>query len=304
MMNLNHLAIFRAVAEAGSVSRGAERLMVSQPAVSKQLRQFERALGVVLLDRLPGGVRVTAAGEVLLTHARRLFAEEAEARRALEELRGLKRGRLAIGASMTIGVYLLPGLLAAFRKKHPGVELACEIGNTAEVAAGLLAGRLEVGLTEGPTENEGLVARTFLMDRLVAVVAPGSVLAGKKRVAVKRFLAEPVVMREAGSGTREVVERAFARAGAEVKAALTLASTEAIKRAVMAGLGVGVVSALAVEREVAAGQLAVTEVAGVSFSRPLQWVELKSRQASAAVGAFGEAVEGFSRTAAGRGKSS
>jgi DNA-binding transcriptional LysR family regulator len=303
-MNLNHLAIFRAVAEAGSVSAGAERLLVSQPAVSKQLRQFERALGVVLFDRLPGGMRMTAAGEVLLTHARRLFAEEVDAQRALEELRGLKRGRLAIGASMTIGVYLLPGLLAAFKQRHPGVELACEIGNTAEVAAALLEGRLDVGLTEGPTEDARLAAKTFLTDRLVAVVPPGSSLAGKKRVSVQRFLREPLVMREAGSGTREVVERAFARAGVEAKAALTLASTEAIKRAVMAGLGVAVVSALAVETEIAGGQLAVTELAGVTFRRPLLQVEVKSRQASRAVEAFRELLAGFSFAGVGSGKSS
>src|SRR5437868_6918270 len=107
-MNLGHLAIFRAVAEEKSVSRGAERLMVSQPAVSKQLAQLERSLGVRLLDRHPRGVRITAAGEVLLTYARRIFAAEAEAEAAIEELRGLRRGRLRVGASTTIGVYLLP----------------------------------------------------------------------------------------------------------------------------------------------------------------------------------------------------
>jgi DNA-binding transcriptional LysR family regulator len=293
MMNLNHLAIFRAVAEAGGVSAGAERLLVSQPAVSKQLKQFERALGVVLFDRLPGGVRLTAAGEVLLVHARRLFAEEAEARRALEELRGLKRGRLAVGASMTIGEYLLPGVLAAFRRKHPQVEIDCRIGNTSEVTAGLLAGTLDIGLTEGPTATDELEAKTFLTDQLVPVVAAGSALADKARVAAKRFLAEPVVLREAGSGTREVVERAFARAGLTVRPALVLASTEAIKRAVMAGLGVAVVSALAVETELATGQLATTSLTGVTFHRPLQRVEVKGRHPSPAVVAFREIVASF-----------
>ena len=133
----------------------------------------------------------------------------------------------------------------------------------------------------------------FLTDRLVPVVAAESVLAGKTRVAARRFLAQPVILREAGSGTREVVERAFARAGLTVRPTLVLASTEAIKRAVMAGLGVAVVSALAVETELATGQLATTTLTGVTFHRPLQRVEVKGRHPSPAVVAFREVVAAF-----------
>src|SRR5579884_2162586 len=129
-MNLHHLSIFKTVCEEGGISRGAKRLLISQPAVSKQLQQLERAIGTQLIDRAPGGLRLTQAGELLLEYARRIFSVENEAERALSQLRGLRRGRLAVGASMTIGVYLLPELLAAFRRKHPSIELHCEIGNT------------------------------------------------------------------------------------------------------------------------------------------------------------------------------
>src|SRR5689334_3520995 len=121
-MNINHLAIFHAVAEEGSVSRGASRLHISQPAVSKQLRGLERSLGVALFHRLSKGVQLTEAGALLAGYARNLFTLEREAENALAELRSLERGRLTIGASTTIGNYLLPTVCAAFREAHPGIE--------------------------------------------------------------------------------------------------------------------------------------------------------------------------------------
>src|SRR5580700_2167879 len=139
-MNLNHLAIFHAVAETRGISLGAERLHISQPAVSKQIQELERSLGTKLFDRIPRGVRLTESGELLAGHARRLFALEAEAETALGELRGLERGRLAVGASLTIGVYLLPDVLAKFHQRYPGIELAVDIANTDEVQTRLLDG--------------------------------------------------------------------------------------------------------------------------------------------------------------------
>src|ERR1700691_5629275 len=121
-LNLGHLAVFHAVAEEKSISRGAERLLVSQPAVSKQVRLLEQSVAATLLERTPRGVRLTEAGAILAGYARRIFAVQAEAIRALEELRGLQRGRLAIGASTTIGVYLLPEIFVEFRRPFPPIE--------------------------------------------------------------------------------------------------------------------------------------------------------------------------------------
>jgi DNA-binding transcriptional LysR family regulator len=126
-MNLNHLAIFHSVAKAESISRGADRLMISQPAVSKQLSQFERSLGVRLLDRIPRGVRLTEAGRVLSEYAARLFAIESEAETALGELAGLRRGRLRLGASTTIGVYLLPEIFVRFRTDYPLIHASLDV---------------------------------------------------------------------------------------------------------------------------------------------------------------------------------
>src|SRR5687768_7231126 len=126
-LNLHHLALFVAVADERSVSRASERLMVSQPAVSKQLKQLEQALGVPLFDRAPRGVRATQAGELLAGYARRIFGLADEAEQAVAELRGLRRGSLSIAAGTTIGVHLLPDVFVRFRQSHPGVRIDLEI---------------------------------------------------------------------------------------------------------------------------------------------------------------------------------
>src|SRR5687767_2090471 len=128
-LNFSQLAAFRAVADAGSVGRGAEKLLVSQPAVSKHIRQLERTLGVTLFDRTPKGVRLTSAGALLADYARRIFSLADEAEQAIADLRGLRRGRLAIAASPTLSVYFLPEVLVRFRRKFPGVMLSVEVEN-------------------------------------------------------------------------------------------------------------------------------------------------------------------------------
>jgi DNA-binding transcriptional LysR family regulator len=285
-MNLHHLSIFRTVCEEGGISRGAERLMISQPAVSKQLRQLEQSLGVQLMDRLPGGVRLTQAGELLLDHARRLFAVENEAEQALAQLRGLHRGRLAVGASMTVGVYLLPELLAKFRCTHPSIELQCEIGNTEHIQQLLLRNVVDVGLTEGLVESPDLEAEVFQTDELFPITKPDHPLQRKKNVTLDMFLREPLIVREIGSGTRAVIERALAQRGVEMRPAFTLANTEAIKRTVTAGIGVAIVSSLAIQTELATGQLAVLNVKNLLVRRPLHRLEVRGKTRSPATSAF------------------
>src|SRR3954451_4576553 len=173
-INLAHLAVFHAIACEGSVSRAAERLMVSQPAVSKQLRQLERSLGGGrLFDRLPKGVRPTAAGELLAGYARRIFALQAEAEQALAELRGLGRGRLSVGASTTIGVYLLPEVFVRFRQAYPGIAMHLEIANSEVIRRRLADGAIDIGLTEGTVDADGgFEAAVFMEDELVPIAPP------------------------------------------------------------------------------------------------------------------------------------
>jgi DNA-binding transcriptional LysR family regulator len=285
-MNLNHLAIFHAVAQTGSMTLGAERLDISQPAVSKQVQDLERALGVHLFDRIGRRVRLSHAGELLADYARRLFALASEAETAMADVRGVGRGRLAIGASTTIGAYLLPRVLAEFRRRHPGIELLVQVENTEHVHHSLVGHELDVGLTEGVVEEDELVADVFYQDELVMIAALGHRLARQRRVALDAVREESFILREPGSGTRVVEERALARLKLPVRVVMALGSTEAIKRVVAEGVGLAIVSRLAVAEECAARRLAVLPVAGLPIARPLHLVRRKGRRDGPAMQAF------------------
>jgi DNA-binding transcriptional LysR family regulator len=285
-MNLNHLAVFHAVAQAGSMTGGAERLDVSQPAVSKQVQELEHALGVHLFDRIGRRIYLSQAGDILADYARRLFALAREAEEAMADVRAVGRGRLVIGASTTIGTYLLPGVVAEFWRRHPSVELLVQIENTERVHRRLAGHELDVGLTEGLVEEEELHAEVFHRDELVVIAPPGHPLAGKRQVPLRAVRQEPFVLREPGSGTREVEERALARLKLPVRVVMALGSTEAIKRVVAERVGLAIVSRLAVRAECAAGTLAVLPVAGLRIDRPLHLVRRKGRRDGPALQAF------------------
>jgi DNA-binding transcriptional LysR family regulator len=292
-MNRNHLALFHAVAQAGGISRGAAAARVSQPAVSKQIAELEGALGVRLLERLPRGCRLTEAGKILADHAHRWLSLEQDAVRAIEEYRGLKCGRLAVGASLTIGGYLLPEVLAEFHRRFPDIELQLEIANTQRIQRALLEGSIELGLTEGPLESEDLESTVFFQDELVAIAPTGHPLLKKGRVPIREICREPFILREEGSGTRAVVERALRRNGLKIKPLLSLASPEAIKNAVAAGMGIAIVSKLIVALELQAGSLGVISLKDLTIQRPLHLQRIRGRSESPAVTKFLEVLEAW-----------
>ena len=285
-MNRNHLALFHAVAEAGSITAGAERLRISQPAVSKQIGELEETLGVRLFDRLPRGIRLTDAGVLLADYARRMSVMEGHAERAIEELRGLKRGCLAIGASTTVGAYLLPLALARFHAMYPGIELRMEIANTQVIQSALMDGTLEMGFTEGRIVSDALETAVFQQDELVAIAPVGHALLSKKRATARELCREPFIMREQGSGTRQVVEAALGAKGISVTPVMSLGSTEAIKRAVMADVGVAIVSRLTVSMELESRLLGIVALNDLAINRPLHRQKLRERSISTPVKEF------------------
>jgi DNA-binding transcriptional LysR family regulator len=289
-MNRNHLALFQIVAQAGSISGGAAAARVSQPAVSRQIAELEGALGVRLLDRMPRGCRLTEAGAILADYARRWRSLEQDATRAIEEYRGLKRGRLSVGASLTIGGYLLPGMLAGFHRRFPGIALHVEIANTERIQRALLDGSIELGLTEGPLESQELESTVFLQDELVPIAPAGHRLLGGGPVPVREMCREPLLLREEGSGTRAVVERALRRKGLKVQPLLSLASPEAIKNAVAAGMGISIVSRLIVALELQAGSLGVIPLKDLTIQRPLHLQCVRGRSQSPALAKFLEVL--------------
>lgn len=290
-MNLSYLAIFRAVAAERSISRGADRLMVSQPAVSKQLAQFERQLKVKLFDRLPRGIRLTEAGQVLISYAERLFAIEAEAENALLELRGLRRGRLRLGASTTLGVYLLPKPFVRFQEAHPEIHATLEVIGSPSVQRRLLDGDLDLGFTESFSDQPELQAIEIGQEDLVAIAPPRHPLTRKRRVNAEQLCQQPFVVRETGSETKSFVEQALATKGLSVRPVMSLPTTEAIKQAVAAGIGVAIVSKMSIDLEIQARRLAIIHVAGLSLRRPIYRVQRARSQPSLAAAAFVEILQ-------------
>jgi len=289
VLNLTHLRVFRAVCETNSITHAARQLHISQPAASKQLAELEQHVGVALVERRARGVRLTAAGEILGRHARRLFHEEEAAEAALQALLGLELGQLSLAASTTIGSYIVPAVFGALHAAHPGVTLELEIGNAARVEELVLAGQIDLGLSEGLVSSRNLLAEVFTRDEMVLIVAPGHALAQRTEpggIDPGLLAGLPFIFRERGSGTREVVEGALAQRGVEVAPVMTLGSTEAIKNAVARGLGVALVSSLTIELELASGRLRAVELAGPRIRRALHLLTLEGKPPSPAVTEF------------------
>ncbi|MBF8758131.1 MULTISPECIES: LysR family transcriptional regulator [Pseudomonas] len=250
-MTPEQLITFATVAEHGNISHAAAALHLSQPAVSGQLKLLQEAFGEPLYQRAGRGVRLTAAGEQLLGHAQRLRETFLQAQALRDAMRGMERGTLRIGASTTPASYLLPYLIADFHARYPDIAITTTHGNTAEIVAAL--GELDIALIEGPPGQElplGTSVTAWREDEIVAIVPSGHPLADGAQVQTLQALgAYPLVLRESGSGVRQLVERAFAREGVPMRVALEIAGVEGVKEAVRAGMGIGFVSAMSIRHE-------------------------------------------------------
>lgn len=285
-MNLNHLRVFASVAQAGNLTRAARALHLSQPAVSKQLADLEQDLGAMLFDRLPRGVRLTAAGEALRPHAERILLAEKAAQHDLRGLLGMSHGRLSIGASTTIGSYLVPSLFGELRRVHPTLELDLQIANTAAIQAAVLDNDVDLGLTEGLIAADALHVESVAADEMVAIAPPGHPALARAPLRASELGALPLLMRERGSGTREVVEAALRDRGLSIEPVMSLGGTEALKNAVLHGLGLAIVSRLTVEHELRIGRLAELPIEDLRIRRDLHLVTLQGKTPSPAAAAF------------------
>ena len=240
-----------------------------------QIKNLEEDLGLRLFDRTGQRIALTGAGRTLHDYARRIADLCAEAEQKLAALKGETRGRLALGASTTIAQYLLPRLAADFLAAFPAIQLSILSGNTADVVAALIESRISLGLIEGPSGRSDLRCEPFVEDEIVLVVPPSHEWAAAGGIDTAALRQAPIILRELGSGTRQVVEDALRRARLDVKKlriALELDSTESIKSAISAGLGVGFVSRWALGKEFALGVLRTVPVKGLRIRRHFQFV--------------------------------
>lgn len=286
-MTLRQLEGFLAIVGAGSFRRASERLALSQPALSQQIKELERELETPLFDRLGRRVRPTAAGTVLETHAHRVLAALDGAREAMRALRGLKQGSLVLAASTTPGIYLLPRLLAGFKRAHPGLVVSLRIANTREVEDLIRRREADLGIVGGHlAKARETCVEARLVDRIVLIVPPGHRWAGRREIAPALLREDCLLTREDGSATRQVTEAALARAGVTIETSLELGHTEAIKEAVGAGLGVALVSQRAVQSEVSARQLHSLTLRGMPIERHFHVIRHDAKALSAAAQAF------------------
>lgn len=280
-MNLEHLAIFDAVATSPSITAAAERLMISQPAVSKQLAQLERSLGTSLFDREPRGVRLTDAGRTLAAYAARLFALADEAERAVRDASFVRSGQVAVGATPTLGTYVLPAVLVHFRRRFPLIGTTVTIADAASLARALEDGAIDVAVSDAALDaGDG---RLFAREPMVAVAPPAHAIARRRSVSVAQLGALPFVFREAGHASRGQIAAAL---GVAPRVSVALATTGAVKQAVAAGLGVAILPASAVAADVSARRLAAIRVVGLTLRQPIYVTGRADRREAKATTAF------------------
>lgn len=269
MLN-DSIKVFLAVAEKRNFSKAAKSLFLTQPAVSFQIQMLEQYYGTVLFDRVNRNITLTAAGELLLKYSQKISILQAQLEKEMQELTGTIKGRLLIGASTTIGEYILPYLVGSFKKQYTEVDVSLVVGNTEDIEGSILDTTLDVGLVEGPVNGKDLVKEKFLDDELVLITPVDHPWTINKKISVFELSKYPFITREKGSGTRNIMEDALKKVGFDphnLNIIMELGSTTAIKAAVSNGLGVSIVSKWAVQEMVKQNKLATVVINETKFER-------------------------------------
>lgn len=288
-LTIRQLRVFCTVARLLSYTRAAEELGCQQPTASALVAELERATHLTLLEQRGKHLTLTDEGRELYAHAQQVVEAVDEAWWAVAERRGSATTvsrPLRVAADTTVGTYVLPRLLGAFHRQHPTVALQLSVANRAAVRSRLLAGDVDLVIAGRPPEIDGLMAEPFLANPLVAVASPEHILVGQSQVPLARLAEETFLLREVGSGTRAALEEAFEVAGLPLKVGMVLGHVEAIKRAVAARLGVSVLSALAVKREVQYRTLAILDVEQFPIQRRWYIARLTERPLIASADVF------------------
>ncbi|WP_151734769.1 selenium metabolism-associated LysR family transcriptional regulator [Paenibacillus tengchongensis] len=278
-MNFHQLHIFYTVSERGSFSAAAQTLHMTQPAVTMQVQALEDYFGTKLFDRSSKKIMLSEAGRTLLPFALRSIQLMRETDQAMSAFTHMLEGRLLLGASLTIGEYVLPRLLGPFGKEYPHISIMMKVMNTTQIMEEILKHQLNFGLIEAPVSHPDMEVEPVMGDELKLIVPGGHPLADQAEVTLEEALRYPFVLREQGSGTRRVMEEELISKGIDsgaMQVVMELGSTGAVKSAVEAGLGLTIISASSVKHEAALGLLRIVDLAGTSFKRQFYAIHLKS----------------------------
>ena len=284
-VTIRQLRALSALARTGSVTRAAELLHLTPPAVTLQLQALQQEAGVPLVDRGPAGMVLTDAGREVAAAAHRIDTVLGECEAVLGDLAGARRGAVGAGITST-AKYFAPRALGAFSRRHPGLELRLAVGNRAETIAGLRDHSLDLAVMGQPPEELAVQATVIGPHPHVVVTATDHRLVGQKRVMPAALESEIFLVREEGSGTRNLMQRFFADAGVAPRIGMELGSNETIKQAVLAGLGIAFLSAHTIELEVQTGRLAILDVVGLPAMRQWYVVHLSDRRLTLAARAL------------------
>jgi DNA-binding transcriptional LysR family regulator len=285
-LNLHQLATFQAVAKHRSYVRAAEELHFSQPAVSAQIRHLEESLGVKLFDQIGRKTHLTQAGEELYLYSQKIFSVIDETLDVMEALRSPYYGRLSVGADTTVGSYVIPGLLGKFRQIYPQVEILLQVLNRASLIEAIFNNRVELAVMGSVPDDAPVEIEPFAFNPLVLVAAPTHRLAGLKNVPIEELGREHFLLREQGSGTRAALEKALEDAGLPLQVSMQVGNNSAIKQGVVAGLGIALISRVAIDMELETNRLVILDVEGFPIIRQWRLVHVKDKYLSATARAF------------------
>ncbi|GGH80658.1 DNA-binding transcriptional LysR family regulator [Pullulanibacillus pueri] len=266
------LLVFITVAEQKNFTRAAEMLHMTQPAVSHYIKDLEQTMGTKLLERTNKYVRLNKAGEIVFYHAKEMLGLHTRMHSLVDDLLHTASGELIIGASYTFGEYILPHVLAELDRQYPLIKPTIKIGNTEKIAEWVADHQLDVGVVEGDLHHEKLFIEPFAEDLMYLIISTGHPLAQKSKICVGDLSGEKWIVREKGSGTREMQEKVFEALHIQPSEILEFGSTQVIKESVEAGLGITLLSQWAVRKEILLGTLKRVCCQGLPFSRKFSWV--------------------------------
>ena len=282
-MEDHKLKVFCTVAETKSFSKTSEIIHLTQPAVSLQIQALEEKYETKLFDRSSSTVTLTPAGETLYKYAKEILTLYTSAEKAIGKQTGLVKGSLSIGAGSNIGNFILPTLITEFKRIHPKIKVYLLVNNSKRVIELLNAGNIDLGLVEGDVSRQKMIVKKLLSDELLLIVSPEHHWAKKKEVSISELAKEPFILREPGSGTRQMIEKFLARHDItlhDLKISAILGSTEAIKDAVENGLGISIISRWAVRKENRYGTLHLLSIKEEKMARDFSLIMNKNSVSS------------------------
>ncbi|MEW8958948.1 MAG: selenium metabolism-associated LysR family transcriptional regulator [Moorella sp. (in: firmicutes)] len=271
-MNLNNLRVFSTVAATGNLSEAAQRLFLTQPAVTQQIKHLEHHFAIQLLERTNRGVTLTEAGEILKKYAAQIVALYDEMESAMENLRTSISGQLTVGATSIIGGYAVPCSICIFKEKFPEAVLKLKVGNRRQIINDLKEGRIDIALIEGLDLKGPFITCELAIEQLVIIAPNRPPWTERASISIDELKKQPFIMREPGSGTREVFEAALNSIGMDLShlnVVVELASVDSIKAAVENGVGISVMSRLALRKELHTRTLRALELEGLTLEQKI-----------------------------------